>query len=52
MALPLIKNYLYPRHIVLLHFFHLLLDGGIQLVLQTQRLTVVYVSIVVEKITL
>jgi hypothetical protein len=37
---------------VLLHFFHLLLNGGVMLVLQTKRLHVIHVAIAVKEVTL
>lgn len=46
------KSYLNPRHIVLLHLFHLLLDGRIELVLKLEGLHVVHVAVAVEQIAL
>lgn len=50
-GIPMNKfTYLNPRHIMLLHFFHLLLDAIIQFMLEFQRLHVIHISIVVVKI--
>jgi hypothetical protein len=37
---------------VLLHFFHFLLNSGVQFVFETQRLHVIHVAIAVEQVTL
>lgn len=41
-----------PAHVVLLHLLHLLLDGGVELGLEAQRLHVVHVAVAVEQIAL
>lgn len=41
-----------PGHVVLLHLLHLLLDLGIQLVLEPQALHVVHVAVAVEQVPL
>lgn len=44
--------HLNPAHVVLLHFLHLLLDGGVELGLEAQRLHVVHVAVAVEQVAL
>ena len=39
-----------PTHVVLLHLLHLLLDRGVQLVLELERLHVVHVAVTVEEV--
>lgn len=41
-----------PRHVVLLHLLHLLLDLGVELVLEAQALHVVHVAVAVEQVPL
>ena len=40
--------YFDPRHIMLLHFFHLLFDRCIQLVLELKTLHVIHVTVAIE----
>ena len=40
-----------PAHVVLLHLLHFLLDGGVELVLELERLRVVHVAVAVEEVT-
>lgn len=46
------KSYLNPRHVVLLHLFHLLLDSCVKFVLKLEGLHVVHVAVAVEQIAL
>jgi hypothetical protein len=45
-------NYLNPGHIMLLHFFHLLLNRRVQFVFKLERLHVIHIPIAVEQISL
>lgn len=44
--------HLNPWHVVLLHFFHLDLHAGVELVLKLKALHVVHISITIEKVPL
>lgn len=46
------KLHLDPRHVVLLHLLHLLLDLSVELVLEAQALHVVHVAVAVEQVPL
>lgn len=41
-----------PGHVVLLHLLHLLLDLGVEFVLEAQALHVVHVTVAVEEVSL
>lgn len=46
------QEYLYPTHVVLLHLLHFVFYGGVQFVLELERLHVIHVSIAVEQVPL